>query len=152
MLPWLGAVLVDLLAAQASSGHWGILYGCQHCLAPTFQNHKKNLEEEEKSRNIEIKKCFSFSFLMPCNYGPEASAHCRTSQRPTESNIHSKLLKETALSKNGLGNLKVWHRKKLHRSFGARCHLILFSTKLNYNANTLAEVQSTKLTATKKVS
>ena len=42
--------------------------------------------------------------------------------------------------------------KKLHRSFGARCHLILFSTKLNYNANTLAEVQSTKLTATKKVS
>ena len=42
--------------------------------------------------------------------------------------------------------------KKLHRSFGARCRLILFSTKLNYNANTLAEVQSTKLTATKKVS
>ena len=29
----------------------------------------KTLEEEERSRNIEIKKCFSFSFPMPCNYG-----------------------------------------------------------------------------------
>ena len=111
MLPWLGAVLVDLLASRASSGHWGILYGCQHYLAPTFQNHKKNLEEEERSRNIAIKKCFSFSFLMPYNYGPEASVHSRTSQRPTESNILFKLQKETALSKNGPGNLGLTKKK-----------------------------------------
>ena len=41
VLPWRRSC--DLLAVRANSGHWGIFYGC-HCLAPTFQNNKENIQ------------------------------------------------------------------------------------------------------------
>ena len=41
VLPWRRSC--DLLAVRANSGHWGIFYGW-HCLAPTFQNNKKNIQ------------------------------------------------------------------------------------------------------------
>ena len=93
--------------AQATGGSFMVASTTLHQLSKII----KTLEEEERSRSIEIKKCFSFSFLVPYNYGPEASVHSRTSHRPTESNILFKLQKETALSKNGPGNLGLTKKK-----------------------------------------